>query len=389
MRSFKHLIKRPSSTAPSSQIGPVGLELAREQMHIAQLERLIDGDLRIRAKVSLSYPGTRDELMGSSALFKSFLKQHLKPNGFHGCRVVATIPTSKVRVLSIAYPGNRAQTDAEALLQVLKERVDGELTDYVIDYLPVRPGTQEEQRLAVVALAKRPAVLAYLELLRAGGLRVEALEIGPVALKRLVAALLGPECYDNVLVVNFGHTVSYLTMISGRRLLFDQSMDFGEQGLVQSIAGTLEMSQPEAKKLIQQHGFESANQRTRPAADKLADENAEDWDIAEVLREIAKPKLLALTDNIKRALIYAASETRGEPVKQVYLAGSLARWSGIATLLNTMLEIPVSTILGSRTGADSGSTAAAAQLNNSLFNKAAPEMAVATGLALRGFVQDG
>lgn len=171
MRSFKHLIKRPASTAPSPQIGPVGLELAREQVHIAQLQRLSDGALTLRAGMSSSYPATRDELMGSSALFKSFLKQHLKPEGFHGRRVVAAIPASKVRILSITYPGNRAQTDAEALLQVLKERVDGELTDYVIDYLPVRPGTQEEQHLAVVALAKRSAVLAFLELMRAAGLQ--------------------------------------------------------------------------------------------------------------------------------------------------------------------------------------------------------------------------
>jgi Tfp pilus assembly PilM family ATPase len=149
----------------------VGLELAREQVHIAQLQRLSDGALTLRAGMSSSYPATRDELMGSSALFKSFLKQHLKPEGFHGRRVVAAIPASKVRILSITYPGNRAQTDAEALLQVLKERVDGELTDYVIDYLPVRPGTQEEQHLAVVALAKRSAVLAFLELMRAAGLQ--------------------------------------------------------------------------------------------------------------------------------------------------------------------------------------------------------------------------
>lgn len=384
MRSFKHLIKRPASAVPSPQIGPVGLELAREQIHIAQLQRLTDGALTLRAGMSASYPVTRDELMGSSALFKSFLKRHLKPEGFHGRRVVATMPTSKVRILSISYPGNRAQTDAAGLLQVLKERVDGELTDYVIDYLPVRPGTQEEQHLAVVALAKRSAVLAFLELMRAAALQVEALEIGPVALKRLVSAVLGPECYDNVLVVNFGHTVSYLTMISGRRLLFDQMMDFGEQGLVQSIAGTLEMSEPEAMKLIQEYGFEAGSHGAEPGVGNMAE-----GEVADVLREIAKPKLLALTDSIKRALIYAASETRGESVKQVYLAGSLARWSGIATLLNTMLEIPVSTILGSHAIADSGSTAAAALLNNSLFNKAAPEMAVATGLALRGFVQDG
>ena len=110
----------------------------------------------------------------------------------------------------------------------------------------------------------------------------------------------------------------------------------------------------------------------------------DDSDIAGTLHEIVKPSFLALTEEINRALIYAASETRGETVKRIYLLGSIARWQGSDEILNRLLDISVMKIPDplSNFNPSTKPTAGASDASSA-------EIAVATGLALRGLIQDG
>ncbi|HIP53281.1 MAG TPA: hypothetical protein EYH03_04635, partial [Chromatiales bacterium] len=115
------------------------------------------------------------------------------------------------------------RSDEEAILDLVSNRVEGDnLSEYVVDYLPVRTSKGDEESLAVVALARKEVVVRYLNTLARTGFEVEALEISPSAIKRAVSFSTTEKDPKTVLVINFGRTESYLTMISGRRLLFDQ-----------------------------------------------------------------------------------------------------------------------------------------------------------------------
>jgi Tfp pilus assembly PilM family ATPase len=74
-----------------------------------------------------------------------------------------------------------------------------------------------------------------------------------------------------------------------------------------------------------------------------------------------------------------ASQTHGESVERIYLLGSVARWHGVDQLLNTLLTLPVETIPNPL---NRFSLSAATQ--GGAETDAVPELAVATGLALRG-----
>ena len=101
--------------------------------------------------------------------------------------------------------------------------------------------------------------------------------------------------------------------------------------------------------------------------------------MAATLQEIIKPLFLELTEEINRVLIYMASQTHGESVDRIYLLGSVARWQGADRLLNKLLVLPVETIPNPlKTFRRPGVPEAISEMD------AAPEMAVATGLALRG-----
>ncbi len=371
-----------SGSTPGSRvaaIGSIGLEFAREKLHLVQLQRLADGRLTLRARASVPYPEDRTELMTSPARLKALLARAFKGRPFHGREVTTALPAGDIRILSVSYAAGDDRDADAAIARVMESRLPEPLANYVIDYLPVRATQRDGERLSVVAVAGREAVVDYLELLRRAALSVRSLEIGPAAIKRLVSAMSDLREPDNVLVINFGEEVTYLTMISGRRLLLDQEVAFGERRLLAQIADTLEVSAEEARTLVYDHVL---REPSRPGAPQGPDAPAlNDNDVTDTLLEIIRPCLASLVEEIKRTLMYAAAETHGQAARRVYLVGSLARWRGVDRALNDMIDIEVANIPDplvafTNPAAGAGETAE-------------PEIAVATGLALRDMFEHG
>jgi type IV pilus assembly protein PilM len=309
---------------------------------------------------------------------RSLVQRALAADRFYGRRVVSVLPSPQTRILSVTYQVNPGQSDAAALLKVMADRLEQDLSHYVIDYLPVRAEKQVEERLAIVAVAKRESVIDYLEVLRKSGLEAARLDIGPAAIRRLVSVMAPRGTHDNVLAINFGRQTSYVTVVSGARLLFDQEVQFGEQRLLDEIAAALEMSVEAARDLVKRHSFGSS-----PGADGHPLSSGA-VDVCRTLQEIVKPAFLGLADEINRALIYTASETHGEPVSRIYLLGSLARWQGTDHLLTRLVKLPVETMPDPLKAFGQGTTPDTTERPDP-----APEIAVATGLALSGMIDDG
>jgi len=365
-------------TARSKRVGPIGLECSLHELHLVQLEATPTGAIALRARASVPYPVPRDELLRSPKQMRSLVRRALASDRFHGRRVVSVLPSPQTRILSVTYQVHAGHSDAASLLKVMAGRLEEELSRYVIDYLPVRAEKQVEERLAIVAVAKRESVIDYLELLRECGLEAVRLDIGPAAIRRLVSVMAPRGTHDNVLAINFGRETSYLTAISGARLLFDQEVRFGEQRLLDAIAAALEMSVEAAGDLVKRHSLDSER-----GADGLPLPSGA-VDVSRTLQEIVKPAFLGLANEIHRALIYTASETHGEPVSRIYLLGSLARWKGTDHLLNRLVKLPVETMPDLLQAFGRGTTPGTREQP-----EPAPETAVATGLALSGMIEDG
>ena len=354
----------------STTVGPIGIDFALEAVHLVQLEASESGIPAVRARASVPLDSSRRELMDDPKQLRSTLRNALASGGFSGRKAVVAVPSGSFRTFSINYHTGSDQSDAAAVLRVMKDRLSGPLSDYVIDYLPVNTRSKNNERLALVAVAERKLVVYVLEALRKAGLKVEALEIGPVAISRLVGIMPTEEENRNVLVINSGREASYLTLISGSDLLFDQQIEFGETTLIQQLAETLDLPGDMARALMERSGVDSDN----------AEE--EDAGLVKTIGEILKPPFLRLVEEIRRVCMYAAAETRGGAVGQVYLLGSIARWPGAARMLASMADVSVANVpdpLHGITGRDEKVTKVAQS----------PEIAVATGLALRGLESHG
>jgi len=382
VQSLREIIKRLHPAQVPAKVGPIGVQFAREELHLVQMQSASDGGVTLRARASIPYPGAFDEIMNSPGRLRSLVHRALRANGFIGRKVVSSMAADEVRIISVCYQLNKGEEDDHAIVDLMRDRIDGQLADYVLDYVPVRTKSKEGQRLALVAMSKRQEVLEHLELLQALGLRIEALEIGPVAIRRLIQAMSSQQEPENVLVVNFGTDKSYLTIVSHRRLLSDQEIAFGENTILRRLSETLDISPEMARNMVFKNGLDPAGARDAVGL-ALADTG-----MFNTLLEIVKPELTRLAEEIRRAFMYATSESRGGPTQRVYILGSIARWPGSDTLLDTIIDVPVrkipdpSAIFHATDGQPEDAN------HDPSTDGAAPELAVATGLALRGMDRD-
>ena len=366
---------RPDSAR--NVIGPIGIDFGLEAVHLVQLEAATGKNPQVRARASLPYD-SRSGVLQNPHQFRSLMKRALDADRFSGRKAVIAMPSGMFRTVSINYQsGPGKEQESAAILKVMQNRLDGDLADYVLDYLPVKSRSKKDERLALVAVSERQPVVDFLDLARKARLDVQALEIGPVAITRLVSALSEESGVDNVLVINSGRAASYLTLISGDDLLFDLEVSFGEDCLIRQAASTLDMSEDMARDLLLRTGIHAGG------VDDTVQLALEEAGLVSTMSEILKPQFLKLVDEIKRVCLYAAAETRGGSVTQVYLLGSIARWPGSDHLLSSLTGSEVAKI------PDPLALFPPTAKKGTRRSKSAPEIVVATGAALRGMCSHG
>jgi Tfp pilus assembly PilM family ATPase len=376
MSALASTLQRFTPKSNAVRIGPIGLECSLTALHLVQMEVSANHVISVSAVASIPYPESREALLASPKKMRALVRQAMATDRFRGKQVVTTLPAADTRIMPVTYHVHEGQSGDAALAAVLKERIEGDLKDFVIDYLPVRSGKQSGERLAIVAIARHDAVIRYLELLRKSGLETRQLEIGPAAIRRVVSAIGPRDQHANVLAINFGRNESYLTVISGSRLLLDQSVKIGETALLEGVAMALEMPVDAVRTLVSNSGAAPDAEQLQHGSSRL------DVDIAETLQEIIKPMLLDLVEEINRVLVYTASQTHGQSVSQIYLMGSLARWNGMDQLLDSLVKLPVKTI------PDPLEPFGRKDKSAEDSKQPRPEIAVATGLALNGMLEN-
>ena len=381
-------LTRQVRSANRGKLGAIGIEFARDSMHMVQLNKSSNDDISAQASLSIEYPESFENYLYNPAELKPLLKSQLKETNFRGKKIVTAMPGSEISIFSLNYEIKPSITDDAAIAHALKDRIDGDLSSYVVDKIPVRRREDENSALAIVALAEKRKVIDYLECLRKSGFIVDALEIGPSAIQRLISTLHPGKEYESVLTINFGGDKSYLSIISGRRLLFDEQLDFGEDVLLDALSQLLDLDRDQIRFQIEQVGLASSSTSSIAGSD-----------ISQTFAHIVKRSFGGMVEHIKRALLYSVAESRGKPVSRIYMVGSIARWRGADKLLENLLGMPVSIIPDPLALFDQPAATVdkvdldSVQLNK--FNHASvnaqrsPEQAVATGLALRGLSNSG
>ena len=263
--------------------GPIGIDFGTERVNLVQVSRSIDGCI-VRAAHSLPYACQRDELLQSGSELKHLLREALSARPFRGRTAVASVPPSMVDMLVINYRCDGDNDEVAAIVRATEERIGDSIGSRVVDYLPISGASDDHDRSALVAVARHDSILTYLDALRSCGLSVNALEVGPVAIQRLIAEI-DDHNQTTVVAITFGTVKSYVTVLAGGELLIDREIDFGTRAVVSKLVETLDCSDNEALDLIERHGVttgDESHSTGKPAEGTQA--------ITGALTEIVKPQ---------------------------------------------------------------------------------------------------
>lgn len=330
---FGQALGRAHNWLGAGRACPTGLHMGKQRLNLVQMRDAGSGAPAIRAAAALDYGCKLEDILADRKRLKQLVRRAFAGQPFKGKRVVTCLPIDQVVIRQLNYAVAAGESDAQAIMRELGQRARGNLDGTVVDFLRLRAETDAgPQREAIVATAARGQVTAYLDALTGAGLEVDALDIGPIALQRVVGWIYPPDVKSppNLLLINFGSTVSYLTVVWGRRLMLDRGIDFAEQRLFAKVEKQLDLSKGEARHLLLTHGFATA-----------AAVGADAGEIGHTLREVLRPEFSALTAEVRKTLSYTSSKTRGRSVDKIFLLGSIARYPGIAELLGELLSTPV------------------------------------------------
>lgn len=333
LANFSRKVKTLSGKA---SLGPIGFELGKTSVRAVQIQH---GSTRPRLRTAASsrYPMPKEELMQNSTEFRLFVRAFLKEYGFHGHKIVTCTPSADLRTLTIDYPISDVANEEQAIVEQVRRRVDEDISELVIDYLPARSGAGADKHTSLVAVANAKKQIEFLEMHRKAGLEVIGLEIGPIAIRRLVENISRVKRTPNVLVVNCGVEKSYLTVTSGRRLMLDRGVSFGEKQVVEKLASALDMNYDAVLNLLLKYGVD----QNRDSVDLLGGLIASN-EIVSTILEVVTPAFSEVVRDIERVASYVHAQLHGADISQIFLLGSIARWPGADVYLQGLVHRPVS-----------------------------------------------
>jgi Tfp pilus assembly PilM family ATPase len=379
--SFLHGWRRRTGGSAGKRAGsasPIGLWAGSSGLQLLQLERTPDS-LAIRAARSLTWPDTREAMLSDPPRFAEFVAAGLRSRPFRGRRAVSALAAPEVKLMVLSYPVDDPRSESEILLRLVAERVDEPLDRLVVDYQPIRGLSDSgDERAAIVAVARRERVLAHLECFRRAGLEIDALEIPPTAMRRMILQLTGADPLENCIALFSECDRSHLVVLWGRRLILYREIEFSERNLIADVAKALELESADAEALLCRFGVHPP----APGEERIEAAAGSD-EIARTLMEIAKPAFYSLVEHIDRSVIYTASKARGAAPNCVYVAGGAMRFPRAAQFLEELASLSVRRL--ALRDAFSFDSRAAQPPDFEIEG----EMALAVGLALRGAVADG
>jgi len=364
----------------ANQVGAIGLDIRASCLNMVQMSMKGEGSMpTIRAVVSLPLPCDREELLASPKVLKKLISGALKEHGFLGKRCISTLPANKISIRNMSFElKTEHEDDMQALYPRLRELLGDKLNSSVIDYIPIRPENKKQlSRSALVAITERSDVDTYLNLIDQCGLEVDVLEVGPLAIRRLVAGMSPDDHNSKLLVMNVGETKSYLTVIWGRRILLDKEVPFGRNSIISALVKELTITESAAERLLSKYGFDTA---CDDEANAQADE-VDHLDMVRMLGEIVTPIVTELGGKIREVLLYTAAETHGGGIDSIYLMGSIAHFKGVDTLLSRILSERIDVI-----NPFYGFKGDGKQQHSVSNNVDVSSIAVATGMSLRGLI---
>lgn len=219
---------------------------------------------------------------------------------------------------------------------------------------PQRPTSQDKMQVLMVGAPNR-LINKYKKIISMAGLSINAME---TEILSVVRALILGENFPVSLILHIEQLYTSLAIVKQGVMVFTYSTPTGAQALERAIATGLGISQQEASEYSKTYGL----------SDKV---------FSGKIGLAAKPVLMSLLTEVKKALSFYMQKYKDSPITQILLSGQTARLSGLDAFFasNSGIETAV---------ANPWKVLASQQIPKEILDNA-PDYTVSVGLAMRDY----
>jgi type IV pilus assembly protein PilM len=305
-------------------------------------------------------PGAvQNNMVIEGPLVTEAIRSLIHENGVRSSKVISAVPGRAVIIKKIQMPRqDEAELEANVEFEANKlipENLDNVNLDYqVLGYLD--SGNKMEVLLVAV---KKEIVNSFTEIIEAAGLTPAVMDVDYFAMENMYETNYPAESRGVVGLIHIGARYTSITLLQNGLSTFTGDLPIGGEEFTEHLRRELNVP-TEAAETFKLTG---------------ALENKRGLDLAAILH----PSVENFAEEIRRTLsLYGTiGSEEGEGLKSIYLSGGSAKVSGLSTLLQEIMGVPVSV------AEPFGGFTVNKRVDRSYLAEAAPLFAVAAGLSIR------
>ncbi len=291
----------------------------------------------------------------------SAIERAVKHSGSKAKHCAIAVSGSAVFTKTISLPSNLAEADVESQVQIeANQYVPYPLDEVSLDFEILGPSTRNPDLIDILlAASKSENIENRQDALDSAGLRASVVDVEAFAIANafeLIRERDGLSKSEAVGVFDIGFDLTTLLVLRGGRVIYTRDHPFGGHQLHEETMRRFDMTPEQA----------SFYERGEPGPEEFEE-------------EVLEPFQLNIVHQISRALQFFASSNEYSPISTIYLSGGSASLKGLSSMVQQELGL-TTRVADPITGLELAPSVAVTALKRN-----APNLMVATGLALRGF----
>ena len=357
-------------------IRPIGLDIGSSSIKMVQL-KVDGGDVSVIAaeKVEMD-PGLCEDEQQKNEFIVSSIKKMLDRGGFHGRNVISSLPSDKLKMVSLRLSELDMDRVTETLKKEAAERFEMDSEDDQIDYIiagDVTEGGEVKKELIMLAVDSE-AITSHIDLLEQAQLTLSAVDIICGSLYRTLVFTNGLEFdLDNsYMFVDVGNEQTTVVIGNGQEISFVKQLPIGGANFNGEISEKLGITAEDAMMLRQR--LARARNNTEQPSEHLEIDASTRQLIIDATNGVAD----RLVKEISLCYKYYMVTFRGRRIKKGFFAGGTAGEELLIKALNRQLAIEVE-VAEPFKDVDLSGTSLTSKQENGLS-----EWTVTVGLCLKG-----
>jgi type IV pilus assembly protein PilM len=315
--------------------GVLGLDIGSTNIRIAQMAKSSGGLKVIKLALAPTPPlAMKDGMISDIPALAEAVKTLIRQNNLSNVKQVVSAVTGQTVVIRAITMPVMSDKDIKASIRYEAERyIPYSIADAQIDGVALRrplPGDEKNMEVLLMA-APKDLVRNAEEVIRQAGFQVQAIDLEPFALLRLVRYVLPPDVLKQTLaLINIGATSTSINIFKEGVLRNSRTIGIAGNAFTKAIALGMNLNIDDAERLKKEKGMIRIEKDTTPVAPTTMR-----------IFHIILPVLTELVTEIQRSFDFYRSRYRGESVDAIYLSGGTANFKNLDRYLAGELGLHV------------------------------------------------